>query len=97
DVVVHPAQCRDDVHHADVTRRGELLVASFFEGREAEHVETVIDRDDHDITALGQIESFGYWRRSRSGRESAAVTPEHHRALAVVMHRRRPDVQDEAV
>jgi len=55
DVVAHPAQRRDDVHHADVARRGELLTAGFLERREAEDIEAVIDGHDDDVTALRQM------------------------------------------
>ena len=61
DVVAHPAQRGDDVHHADVAGRGELLTAGFLERREAEDVEAVIDGDDDHVTAARQIEPFGHW------------------------------------
>ena len=97
DVVAHPFERKDDVEHAGVAGAGKVRPARVFERGESQHVEPMIDRDDHDVAASREVGAFGDRRRSRTSGEASAMTPEHHRALAAITNRRRPHVENEAV
>ena len=63
----------------------------------AECAEAMIDRHDHDVALAAQVGAVVPRRIAGARDERAAMAPEHDRALAPVIDRRRPDVEHEAV
>jgi hypothetical protein len=97
DIVPHPFEGGDEVEHPDI---GGTRVA-FAMGRqveEAEQVQPVVERDDHNVAATGKIAAVeGRQVVPGPGREPAAVQPHHHRPLPVVADRGRPDIDAQAI
>src|SRR5581483_341845 len=96
DVVAHPLQGKDGVEHAGVAAAAELRPADIGEVQVAEGVEAVVDRDYDDVVAPGQVGAAVPAFGAGPGGETAAVQPDHYRALAAI-DLRRPDVEDQAV
>ncbi len=95
DIALHPAQRLDLIEQAIVA--GDLpgrLRAQLGMREIAEDPETIIDRyDDH--TALGELGAVVHRLAARTGRERAAMNPDHHRCVADALL--RPDIEEQAV
>ena len=96
DVVAHPAQRGDLVAHAVVAAVGVIAVGEGLVVEVAQRAEAVVDRDQHDVAAAGEVLAVVDRRRAGAAGEAAAVDPDHHRARRVV-EAGRPDVEREAV
>src|SRR5580698_11597511 len=97
DVVAHPLERENDVHHADVAGVSKFF-AELREIEMADGAEAMIERDEDDVA--GAREAFavvGGMLLSIAGDESAAVKPDHDGTLCVVVDARRPDVEAKAV
>ena len=97
DVVAHPAQREHEVEHAGVARVGVFRAGQFGEVQEAETIEPVVHRDDHDVAAPAQAHAVVEVAVDRAVVVGAAVKVHQHRAVAVVAQPRRPDIEVQAV
>ena len=94
DVGLYPAQRRLLVHQAVVAGRATGPRGERRVGQEAERAQPVVDRDDDDARRRelrGVVVAAGILG------EAAAVDPHEHRPPGVATHRRRGDVEVEAV
>ena len=96
DVVAHPAQRGHLVAHAVVAAVRVVAVGERLVVEVAQRAEAVVDRDQHDVAAPGEVLAVVDRRRAGAAGEAAAVDPDHHRARRVV-DAGRPDVEREAV
>ena len=96
DVLMHPAQGRDAIGHADVGRLLVRRAADFGQIEEPEDVQAVVERHLHHVVIPRHLRPI--MRREFIGgaeRETAAVEIDHDRTIAG--QRRRPDIQLEHV
>ncbi len=84
DVVTDPPERRDEVLNADVRRLRPLLAAEVGEVQKAEDVQTMIDRDDDHVFLLREVRAVVEQVVARTGREPAAVHPDHDGARGIV-------------
>ena len=97
DLVPHPLERGGEIEEADHAGRCEVVAHRGTEVQQAEHPESVVDPDHHDVTATSQLGSV-VERTGRGARvETAAVQPHHHRAAGVVTDPGGPHVEHEAV
>ena len=97
DIVAHPFERENDVHHADVAGVSKFF-AVLREIEMADGAEAMIERDEDDVA--GAREAFavvGGMLLPVAGDESAAVKPDHDGTLCVVVDARRPDVEAKTV
>ena len=95
-VVAHPGERGDDIEHADVAG-GFKRIAGVAEVGIAEQAEAVIDCDDHDISTTGEIRAVIQRSGTGAGGECASVAPDHHGTLVIVLHARRPNVENKTI
>ena len=60
DVGADPLERVHDVEHADVAGLREVAAAELREMGEAEHVQAVVDGDDHDVAAAREVGAVGH-------------------------------------
>ena len=97
-VIAHPFQRLHDVQAAKVAAIGIFrIVRQAGQIAVPQPVQPVVQRDDHDISALGKARSVITIAGSRSGDVTAAVQPDHDRAFLPVAQAARPHVQEQAV
>jgi hypothetical protein len=97
DVVADPLECEHHVEHPDIARVGHIGRTDIAKVEVAERVEPVADRDDHDVVARRQSRAVIAEVVRRTGRETAAVQPDEHRARRASVERRSPDMHPEAI
>ena len=98
DVVAHPPERRDHVHHAahaGVLER--LRCTGRDQMRVAEAREPVVHGDDDHVAEERQLAAVVHRAVGGAGRPAAAVKRHQHGAPAVVPDARRPDVERQAV
>ena len=96
DVVTHPLECGHDIQHADIAGLRECVPGEFAEVQITEHIQAVINGDDHDIAAFRQMRTVVLGVRAGADSEAAAVQPDHHGSLAGA-ELRCPYVEYEAI
>jgi hypothetical protein len=74
DVVAHPLQRQDDVQHAGGAGERELRSGPRGVG-EAEHVQPVVDRDDHDVARFRQAGAVEHRAEPDPSRSRRHVQP----------------------
>src|SRR5689334_10186339 len=93
---MHPSQRHHDVKHAGVAATN-VPGTELRKGEKAEHVQAMIQMDDHDVLLACEmcpIVPIGF---AESYRKASAMTPEHDRTLAVIGGRGGPHIESEAV
>ena len=96
DVLAHPAQRGDDVHHPNRAgmRERRPLVGQV---QVAERAQPVVDRHHHAVAEPRQLLAVVARRVARAAVEAAAVDVDQHRPLRRTVDGRGPDVQHQAV
>src|SRR5581483_4728745 len=81
DVLAYPVQCRDYVQHPDGSGKRELRSGDLTEVSRAQHIQPVIDADNHNIVLMGQIDAVIYRTGAGPGGEAPSMQPDHDRPL----------------
>src|SRR5581483_11594877 len=96
DVVVDPLERGYGVQDAAVACVLELFAADFGEIEKTKRIEAVIDGDRHDVVLVRHVAAVVHGVAAVAAGESAAMQPNHDRALMVVQAV-GPDVEVQAV
>ena len=97
DIIPHPFQCKDDVHHPQ-TARIPILLTIVGQIHESDAVQPVVQRHNDDISVITQIMSvIGRLFDGGTRAESAAVKPDHDRPAGVFVDVLTPHIEIQAV
>jgi|GEM_PF-5016889 len=99
DVALNPLQRCNHVAESDIGLEGMFTRIEGREVDEAENTDTVVDRDDDNVTVLGQCGCVEKWLAGCSAEVRSAVNPDHHRFTRRIRtdRARRPHVEEQAV
>ncbi len=91
DVALNPARCRLLVEIAEVGRRVGVLRRNFGVAEEAEHIYTIVHRDNHQAAAREAFAVKLHLSRV-TDLQTAAIVPDEDREVFIRALGRRPDV-----
>ncbi len=97
DIGLHPAQARHDIEHTLITGSGPFRPAQLTEIEIPQKAQPVIGSHHHYVVGRRQPRAVLRRRSGRTAGKTAAMAIEHDRTLLAVIHRRRPDIEHQAI